>query len=439
MNTSTIRRFFTLFFVALTLVATSALAQSDVLQSARQAIAAKEPARAVALLQPLEAERAGDPAFDFLLGLALLDSGDAQRAIFAFERVLAVQPNNAQARAEIARAYLMTGERKLALQEFDTARSMKIPDEAQQTIDRYLSAFGAGPSRLGGFLEASAGYDSNVNSATSASSIFINLFNLTFNLDPQARRHGAPFIGLAGGINFNKPINENTAIVGDASIYNNTITDSSPFDTRSINANLGLRWKEGQNALSIGLMGQVFSVDHNRNRNTVGITGQWQHYLDGRRQITVYGQYLDFDYPGQGVRDARRTIVGAAYGEQFQGPYSPSLFIAAYGGSEHEQRSGFPHFGHQPWGIRAGGQLNLNSNLQLFANAAFERRRYGGPDPFFLSTRRDTQFDLRVGLKYEPYRYWSIVPSLSYTDNDSNISLYDYRRTMLSVSVRRDF
>ena len=424
--------------LALAFLAAPAQSQEDVLQTAWQAIAAKDAARAVSILQSLESSRAGEPAYDFLFGLALLDSGDPQRAIFALERVLAVQPNNAQARAEIARAYLMTGERKQALLEFDTVRNMKIPDDAQRTIDRYLSAFGAGPTRLGGYMEATAGYDTNVNSATSANKVTIfNMFDAV--LSPTARKHGAGYVGLSGGINFNKPLNESVALVADASFNRNSITDSSPFDTQTIGGNIGLRWAEGKNALSVGLMAQVFSVDDNRNRNTLGLVGQWQHYFDASRQITVFGQHIKFSYPGQRLRDANRNVVGVAYGQQFGGSNAPSFFASAYVGRERETSDGFPQFGHKPWGMRFGGQLNLSPNTQLFASAAIERRRYGGAEPLFLKTRHDTQYDLRIGLKYEPYRYWSIVPSIALTDNRSNIALYDYSRAIYSVALRRDF
>lgn len=424
--------------LVLALTAGEACAQENILKSARQALSAGNAAHAVSLLQPLESARAGDPEFDYLLALALLDAGDPQRAIFALERVLAIQPNHAQARAEIGRAYLMTGERKQALEELDTVRNMKIPDEAQRTIDRYLSAFGAGPTRLSGYVEATAGYDSNVNSATSSGKVTVfNMFDAT--LSPEARKHGAGYVGLSGGLSFNKPLNESWAFVADGSFSRNTITDASPFDTQTLNGNIGLRWTEGKNAVTFGLMGQSFSVDNDRNRTTTGVIGQWQHYFEATRQFTLFGQYLKFDYPGQDLRNANRQIIGIAYGQQFGGATAPSYFVSAYGGSEKERAAGVPHYGHTPWGVRFGGQINLSPNTQIFAVGAVEKRRYGGPDPLFLATRRDTQYDFRLGLKYEPYRYWSIVPSIAYTDNQSNITLYDYARTVYSVTLRRDF
>ena len=44
------------------------------------------------LLDAVERERAGDPVFDLLLGIAAVDIGQNTRGVFALERVLIVQP-----------------------------------------------------------------------------------------------------------------------------------------------------------------------------------------------------------------------------------------------------------------------------------------------------------------------------------------------------------
>ena len=65
---------------------------------------AGQMADAYALLAPQLSARAGDPDFDYAYGIAAADAGHGLEAILAFQRVLAVQPDNAEARAEIARA-----------------------------------------------------------------------------------------------------------------------------------------------------------------------------------------------------------------------------------------------------------------------------------------------------------------------------------------------
>src|SRR5574341_400922 len=103
----------------------------EVTDRAKRLLAQQQAKEAYALLAPLEEKRAGDPEFDYLLGIAALDAGEPERAVFALERVLALQPNNALARAEIARAYFIMGERETAKREFQAVREQPIPSEAK--------------------------------------------------------------------------------------------------------------------------------------------------------------------------------------------------------------------------------------------------------------------------------------------------------------------
>lgn len=418
-----------------------ALAQADdPLKAARSAMQAGQPRQALAILEPLEAGRAGDPAYDYLLGLARLDSGDAERAVFALERVLAVQPANAQARAEIGRAYLQLGERDAGVQELESARKMDIPDEARKTIGNYLNAFGAGPTRLGGYLEASIGHDSNVNSGISSSTVAIPaLGNLVFQISPDGLERRTAFGSLAGGINFAHPLAMHWSVVGGANLSQRFNSNYEQFDVRTVDGNVGIRYAPGKDAFTLGLQFQAFDVDYQRNRDVAGLVGQWQRQLDSQTQVTVFGQYAKLHYPTQSLRDANRSILGAAFAHVFQGGWTPSLYASGYGGSERVRYDNVPHLAHRPWGVRIGGQLKPASDLSIFANASYERRRYGGTDSLFLVTRVDRQLDLRLGMNYEPYRYWSITPQISYTRNESNVVINDYSRTVYSVAVRRDF
>ncbi len=117
-------------------------AQADAVTDNARALLDKGDAKsAFALLEPLEPQRAGDPEYDFLLGLAALEVGKNTNAVFALERVLAVDPNHVRARAEIARAYLALGETKTAKQESPQQPTIAqtptpVPNRQQRTTER---------------------------------------------------------------------------------------------------------------------------------------------------------------------------------------------------------------------------------------------------------------------------------------------------------------
>lgn len=400
-----------------------------------------EAGAAYTLLLPLESQRAGDPEYDYLLGASALDAGDPERAVFALERVLALQPDNLQARAEIARAYLAMGEREAAKREFEAVKARQVPPQVRETIDRFLSAIAAAErTRVDSYLEMAFGYDTNVNSATGTSTIAIPAIgSLAFALDPSLTERDDRFLNFAAGVNFTRKLNLAWSVVGGFSGSFRQNLSAAQFSTDTLDGSIGMRFTRGLNAITVGAQGQYFAVDTDRYRTTGGAIAQWQRSFDERTQGTVFVQHAALRYPTQPVRDADRSIVGIAYAQAFSGEYSPALFMSLYGGEEKEVNDLFPHLGHKPVGARLGGQLRLGGGWSLFGSASHEQRKYGGTEPLFLVQRKDKQSDLNAGVSYLWRSGTTLLLQASHTANSSNVVLNDFDRTIVSTSVRMNF
>jgi len=429
-------------FVALSLAVTAPCAWADAnTDRAKQLLEQRQPKAAYEILAPLEAERAGDPEFDYLLGVAAVDAGEAERAVFALERVLALQPDNLQARAEIARAYFMLGERATARREFEAVRSRQVPPEVRATIERFLAAIASRETtQFEAYLEAGVGTDSNVNSATSSGQIAIpSLGGAVATLNAAAISRRDSFTNLAAGFNLTHKLSETWALVGGGSATARFNHSETAFNTISLDGNLGGRWSRGANAITLGTQLQKFELDDAPYRDTIGMVAQWQHSFDDARQGTLFGQRSRLSYPGQSVRDADRTVLGAAYAQAFAGSYSPVMFASAYGGREDERAANVPHLGHELLGARLGVRLTLGGGWSLAGNASHEERRYGGPDPLFLTPRRDRQTDLSASVSYLFRPGINLQLQLSHTDNQSNLEINRFRRTTGLASARWTF
>jgi tetratricopeptide (TPR) repeat protein len=422
-----------------------ASARQKLLRDAADLIKAGKSAEAYALLAPEEDKRAGDPDYDYLLGIAALDIGKPTEAIFALERVLAVRPNHLQARAEIAKAYLAVGETANAKQQFELVQSQNPPREVNATIQKFLDAINQGqagvPTTLSGYLEAAYGTDSNVNSATSSNQVAIPVFGgaiATLNASGVETRD--TFWNVNGGASVRHALSPAWSIFGGANISQRLNSKQTIFNTRGMDGNLGLSYAEGQDSYSAALQYQGFDVDSKRYRDGSGMTLQWQRDLNkSTSQFTSYLQYTGLKYPDQSVRDANRYVLGLAYASVLAGTYTPTVYVGAYGGTEKVKQSGVPFLGDNLYGVRAGGELHVHAQTKVFGSLSVESRKYGGNDPFFLVTRKDTQTDLNVGVRYVMGKFWTVTPQLSYTRNKSNIIINDYKRTVFSIGLRRDF
>jgi hypothetical protein len=428
--------------LALACAALPALALGDAVTDRAAALLKGGDAKAAyALLLPLETQRAGDPQYDYLLGIAALDAGDNERAVFALERVLAQQPDNALARAEIARAFYAMGQREAAKREFETVRRAAIPQEAKATVERFLSAIAAAEgTRVEGFLELSAGYDSNVSSATASSSIAIPAFGgAAFTLDPTLVERGDQFLNIAAGVNAARQLGQPWTLLGSIAANQRMNTDASAFDTSTVDGSVAIRYRQGLDAFTLGAQGQYFSVGGARYRDVTGAIAQWQHSFDERLQVTLFGQFAQLRYESQPVRDADRGIIGLGYAQAFAGAYSPVVFGSVYGGQEEALDAANPHLGHKPVGVRLGGQLRLGGGWATFGSLSFERRRYGGPEPLFFVEREDEQTDAILGVSYLLRSGTTALAQIAYTDNRSNVPLNDFDRAVTSLSLRFNF
>ena len=175
-----------------------AAARADVLADADALLSAGQAEAAVALLAPLEQERAGEPAYDAAYGTALLQAGHAARASVALERATTVDPARAGARLDLAIAYFEMGALEDSRQALLALRALAPPPQAAQLIDDYLERIARATARRrwSADLAFGGGYDSNANSATSLDEF------LGFTLTETSREAASVYYELAanGGI-----------------------------------------------------------------------------------------------------------------------------------------------------------------------------------------------------------------------------------------------
>lgn len=397
---------------------------------------------AFTLLAPQESARAGEPRFDYFLGLAALDIGQNTRAVFALERVLALEPNNSQARAEIARAYLALGEVETARKEFETVKNQGVPADVSQTLDRYIAATrpfaDQGKPAINGYIEAMVGYDTNVNVGPSKVSIVIpGISSSPATLSGDSRASKDSFGQLGAGFNTRVPLTSSVAMLAGVSGAQHLNAHKEQFDLGNLDGNAGLVMTSGKNVFTV--MGQVGSLDldHDRFRTVSGVTGQWQHNPDARNQASVFAQYSDLHYNTQEIRDADRWLGGLAYAYMWR--EGTVGFASAYLVSEKPQAGDVDFIGFRGFGLRLGVRWNMGEKTVVFAGANYEQRGYDGVDPSFLVERKDNQYGLLLGANYGFAKEWSLTPLLALTRNQSNTVLNEYHREVFSLAIRRDF
>ncbi|HQR97728.1 MULTISPECIES: porin family protein [unclassified Polaromonas] len=424
-------------------LAGAAHAEADVLVRESLALVEKGKAQqAFDQLAAVEEKRAGDPDFDTVLGIAANDTGQFTRAVFALERVLTVQPGNSRARAELGRALFALGDNQAARQVLQETKRDAIPAEVARKIDEFLQAIDrneeAARSSVRAYVETVAGIDSNINSGPGNANVAVpSLGGLILTLGPTSVKLKDDFYSLGAGVSGRFVIDPRLSLIASASGNYRFNNDYNDFDTRQFDVSGGASYRVGKDEFTAAVQIGTYTADNTTVRDQRGLVGEWTHRPDAASQWTTYLQLSTLRYPGQNLRDANRHVLGTSYARAFRGGLV--VFGGLYAGTENERASGVPHLGHRLAGLRAGLQQSINADVDLFANAGYETRHHGGADPYFLVNRRDRQTNLNLGLTWVPVVSWRVTPQLSLLRTNSNISISDFSKRVLSVTVRKDF
>jgi tetratricopeptide (TPR) repeat protein len=429
-----------------TLLFSLSVAAADLSEASRLIDAGRHGDAYDLLIRDLEAS-AGTPDYDLLLGIAALESGHPTQAVFAFERVLDVDPDNVRARLELARAYYDMNENEAAREEFRVTRTKQLPAGVEQTIEQYLTAI---DSRLRAeekifrfFVEAQAGYDTNVNSATDTSQVALPAFgNLVFTLDQSARELDSGFGRIRGGAAFSTKFmdRDDLRVFGGAEAYYRAAFSESDFSTAAGDAHLGLRYMvDDANALNVSVQGQNYQVGGDTNRNQGGVNLQWLHATPSNTQYSVFGQMVAQRFPGQSVRNVNQYSGGVGVVHIYNRPGDPLVYASVFAGTDEELNDLREDIGRTFVGVRAGGKYSLREDLDLIGGVNYQYSGYNANDPLFQETRKDHFFFLRAGLDYQVREQLKITPEVQYIHNDSTLPINDFDRWQLFVSARYDF
>jgi tetratricopeptide (TPR) repeat protein len=384
--------------------------------------------QAFLMLEPQEMQRSGDPDFDLVLGIAANQAGHYTRAIFALERVLMVNPNNARARAELGHALYSVGDNAGAKTMLGQAKEQGVPTEAARTIDQLLQTIerieAEAKTTTRGYLEATAGFDSNVNSAPDSKA---------FGLKPVPSQFGGMGVGISG----RTALAPRWSAIGSLNAsFRAHETNALAYDSTQIDASAGAAYRVDRDEYTMAMQLGESTIASVPARTSWSATGEWTHRFDGFRQFNAYAQLGQLRYP-QKIRNVDRYTVGASYGQQFKNGLS--AYGSGYFGQELTVEPGVGHLGQQFIGVRTGLQKPYSEVLAGFATLSLEDRGYNGPDPLFGSVRHDQQWGLNLGAIWVPAKAWRVTSQWAYLQNVSNLSTSNFEKHTLSVTARREF
>jgi tetratricopeptide (TPR) repeat protein len=384
------------------------------------------------LLRAYESELSGNPYFDYLLGVASLDSGYTSEAILSLQRAAAAAPDFSGARMELARAHYEAAEYGTAQAMFAALLDEDPPPAVSEIITGYINSIDARPSapprRFSPYGELFTGHDSNANGSTDSEQF------LGFTLSPENQATDSMFVEAAAGFDWNLPRSTNFGwFVGARAGYRDN--PDAPFvDAGIVSGLLSMNWRSGAFFGRLGVNAYAASRDGASNETYGGVNLSLGRSLGERWDLSLAlrSGALNYDESIE-VLDVTRTLYTLAASYRFA--TQARLSIEAIGGNDDARQNGSP-YGNSKTGGRVAVTAALGEGTSLTASIGSLSSDYDGL--FFGTAREDRQTSSM--LQFEFHDVWTkgltLAPRLRYIDNDSDIDLYTSDRTELGLMIR---
>ncbi len=205
---------------------------------------------AYSLAKQLAPKNSGTPDFDYLYGVAALKTNHPGEALFAFERVLLLRPNDEAAGFELAQSNFQLKDTNNAKKNFAEFLSRNPHSKLSLEAEQYLQKINLIEKHLRthviGFMRTESGFDSNVNVAPQAT--FLTLpDSQPLILVPSSRAVPSWFTNLVAGVAWYHTVNEQETVYFNVSGFQrfNYAHWASRFNFGQARSTLGIIIKKG--------------------------------------------------------------------------------------------------------------------------------------------------------------------------------------------------
>ena len=385
-------------------------------------------------------ERLGDPGFDLLFGIAAIHSGHAGEGVLALERFILLHPTHEAARLELARGYFVLGDDARAREEFELAAASKPSPAAARIIAEHLDAIRQRESRykrtFAAHVELGAGYDSNPRAGVDNPLITLPVLGEVTVTDAGVRQADRTWQGGAG-FRATVPVASRIAAFAGAQADVVRYDEARDFDQNLYAGSAGLSGQWGRHGWRAGVSRAYQTLDRSPYRQTYGAFADWGMPVGDRIAISAGVQAGYFEYAGaNSVRNSDFQTVTVGVRRFLALPWRLQLDASLNAGRERNDLADRQDLSRDLYGGRIGLTCAPLAGWTWSASATYQKSDYRAPDAVLLTTREDRYLAGEMMLSWSITPAFSIRAEVSGARNESNLALYEYRRTTALIRGR---
>ncbi|XQW85199.1 surface lipoprotein assembly modifier [Thalassotalea piscium] len=412
--------------------------KSNLLKELKTQLANKDYAAVLVLTDQYSDQYLGEPEFDFILGVAALESNRVDLSVFALERVVNNKPTWQDAKLYLAKAYFDTANYQSAIEQCENILAtidgsnklyplaVNLCSKANQKLARQSTFFRQG-------IKASFGHDSNINAGTQEERIFLPILDDFINLDEASTEKSDEFAQLNYQFNMSTALTQTSKLSVTTQL--NALSFMNETDYNRLVAQLGVDYSVKAASFDVNVGGRITPLwfdGHYYRMQSALVTGIKTKLSDN---WTLSGSLM----AGKTNNNQNKRLdtndysigLGSSY---YQGNWRHSVNI------EHLDEDGELDSNSRTIdSISVNSLWLLNQQWLTSASLSFQDHDYKGNHPFYLQKRQDNISIFSTFVQYTFSQLLTYRLNINMQDKDSNLDLFSYDRAEISLSAQMSF
>ena len=397
-------------------------------------------ADALAILRPVARGRARDTNVAFLIGLAAIGASQQRgvpeerrealldEAIAAFRAMLVRRPELIRVRLELARAFFLKGEDRLARRHFEQVLAGKPPAAVALNVNRFLNIMRA---RKRWSLRLGAALLPDTNIGAGSDERIININGLPFRRNQEELTTSGIGVSAWLGGEYQYPLGDRWRLRAGGDFSRREYRESE-FDQMTVSGHVGPRWLIGRaseaSLLLTALHHWTGSELEEPSHRDIGLRVEGRHRVNRRTTVNARVSRHERRYDERTHLDGSTTDVSVGAGWVA----SPTVRIDASAGWGRE-RTEAEQWRHSSRWVQLGATALLPWGFTVGGSGRLRWADYQG-DWFPFTTPGQSRSDLTRTLRLFAHNRaltlegFSPQVSVTQAQRTSNAQLHDYER-----------
>ena len=375
---------------------------------------------------------ANDNDTNFLLGQCAYQLKDATSAIKYYQNILNKDPNLPRVRLELGKAYVAAGQMSEAKKEFNWVLGTSPPPTVAEHVRQFIALL---ESQKKVNIKVSAGYryDSNVNAGLE------DIINYNgWRVDLRKKTDTAALAAV--NVDLIEELSSGSAWQTSLSNTGTKYFDRKDYNVDEWSVYTGVVKKDKKKVLYIPLAARKIDVGSESYSTSIGLAPQLQLQLSPNRLLFVSLSAMRQKYQTASERDGNQWSFNVA--ERVNHAKVSGSFFEFGLGYTQETASNI-NFASDSYSARFTYYTPIGNGFNLMVQPGITWKNYQGADSmsqFILnqsSYRRDVMSSFHINLS-KTIKSWNYSLSYNYHNNNSNLTLYPYDRTLINLQVSKN-